>query len=251
MTLACILVLVSIVLVIMMNGRRSSAMRLRDGTNIRQIHQATAVLAAEMGSRPSPGFMKRLPAPGIDRPVPGVGPEDTSQNTTANFCSMLIAQNYITPEICIGPSEPSGRVVICDRYDWEAYLPEVGIYWDPAFKADLAGISNNSYAHLPMFPGAARIRHWGPAGDATIPMIGNRGPRDGDDPKSITLRIHEPVDRWDGYVCYRDNHVAFIETFTPHGTDNIFAYDDGIDGDDAIISFVRTMNEDGPTLQFD
>ncbi len=250
---ACLVVLGSIAFAILWSAREGVARRALDATHVRQILGAQALLTSEFDVRlaVSPGLLKRLPVAGLDRIVAGVGPEDVTQNTTANFYSMLIAQNYVTPEQCIGPTEPSGRVVICEGYDWSLFKPDAGIYWDPGFQADLSQLSNTSYAHLPLFPPASRSRHWGSDGDADVPLVGNRGPRGGKDAASITYAIHDPRDQWVGHVGYRDNHVELIGTFTPRGADNIFAYDDGVTGDDAVLSFTRQMNEDGPTLQHD
>jgi prepilin-type processing-associated H-X9-DG protein len=80
-------------------------------------------------------------------------------------------------------------------------------------------------------------------------------------PDSLTCRIHPPLSTWVGNVCYNDGHVAQHDTFTPAGLsferdgqrvlDNLFAFDDGVGGRDAILTFTKEMTEDGPVVQHD
>ena len=58
-----------------------------------------------------------------------------------------------------------------------------------------------------------------------------------------------------------DNGVEWLTTMTPSWLtfesngwqmpDNIFAFDDGIDGGDVILSFTKDITEDGPVVQHD
>jgi hypothetical protein len=195
--------------------------------------------------------------------VPARGEEDITQNTTANLFSLGVMQNYFAPELCVSPQEPSQRVIVLDTstYDWKQYRPASGVYWDTAFKADLTDVSHVSYAHMPLF-GKRRELYWCDRMNTTFPIIGNRGPLNGvHNPQSVTNRIHPPGDRWNGYVCFIDNHVDQLSTFTPDGLsftqdgkevpDNIFAVEDGAAGADAILSFTTKMTKDGPVLQHD
>lgn len=184
-----------------------------------------------------------------------------TQNTTANLHSACIMQNYYTPQLCIGPTEPSPKVRVQagDDYNYNAYKPASLSYWDPTFTADLQTGSNVSYASMPIH-GNLRANHWKETlGDAGWPIVGNRGPLNGiHDPKSFTLRIHKPMDQWSGNVVFADNHVEFVtglptaklgdgQTFNTQG---LFRFD-GEDDADGILTFVKSMSRDGPVIQHD
>ncbi len=185
------------------------------------------------------------------------GSDDPSLNTTASFYSALIAGRFVAPEQVISGNEFSGYVEQAYDYDYRAYDPASGVYWDPNFKADLHDLSNASFAHLPMF-GERFDRNWQQTFSSSFPVLGNRGPENGiDDPQSFTYGRNG---RWAGHLVFGDGHVAFVDSFTPglsysrdghEHPDNIFAVEDGPDGGDAILSFTRKMTEQGPELQFD
>src|SRR5690554_1678613 len=103
---------------------RAHAKLLKDATQIEQIQQSWLIFAREFnGLFPTPGLINRLPDPELNRDVPGRGPEDLTQNHTANMYSACIAQNYFTPELCIGPTEPNGNVLVKDNYNYNSYDP--------------------------------------------------------------------------------------------------------------------------------
>src|SRR5947207_1279885 len=121
----CIMVLVSVGFVLLTNfSPHRGAQLLKDASQIRGIHQSWVIFSRNFdGVFPTPGFAQRLPDPVLG-PTPGRGPEDVTQNTTANLFSMCIAQNFFTPELCIGPTEPSSHVMVFDEYNWDSYQPQ-------------------------------------------------------------------------------------------------------------------------------
>jgi hypothetical protein len=186
------------------------------------------------------------------------GRGDVAENTTANLYSAMIMQHYVEPKSLISGNEYSGWVIPDEDYDYQAYDPRGGVYWDPTFEADLEDYSNVSFAHVPLF-GERFDRHWCDSMSSGFPLVGNRGPRDGiDDPDSLT---YGRSGRWGGHAVFGDGHVDFFETFTPPGVlfdrdgqryaDNIFKVEDGPAGRDAILSFTKKMTAQGPELQWD
>jgi prepilin-type N-terminal cleavage/methylation domain-containing protein len=224
-----------------LNKARATAKVTKDATQIRGVHQSWLVFSREFeGILPTPGLVDRLAAPGLGE-VPGRGPEDEKQNDTARLHSVCIMQNYYTPELCIGPTEPSGKVAVKDDYNYEVYnvIPAVDVYWDDTMDARLNTISHVSYASMPI-AGARKLKEWRDTSSSAWPILGNRGVNGGlvdanNYNKSITLEIHGGKKNWDGNICYNDNHVDYIQTFTPEGVnftlagvstpDNIFRND--------------------------
>ncbi len=183
---------------------------------------------------------------------------DDSLNTTAALFSAMIAQHYVVPGQLISGNEYSPYVWLDDDYDYTTYSPGNGTFWDPGFVADLAVLSNLSFAHMPLY-GQRLRRNWRfNAGSRTV-LLGNRGPRDGvADPSSYSVGRNGI---WAGHIVFGDGHLEFADTFTPTGlvfvrdgrqlADNLFAADDGPDGMDAILAFTTAITDDGPVLQFD
>ena len=183
---------------------------------------------------------------------------DTRDNTTADFFSALIAARYAAPSQLISANENSPFVWVDEDYDYLGYDPVNDVFWDPTFVADLATESNVSFAHVPLY-GPRLRRQWRFAADHQIPLLGDRGPKDGaQDPTSYT---YGRDGRWRGHLVFGDGHVAFVETFTPSGLfyldgrqqvpDNIFRMEQGLEGMDVILAFTRLMTDDGPELQHD
>ncbi|UCD75748.1 MAG: hypothetical protein JSV91_02300 [Phycisphaerales bacterium] len=187
-----------------------------------------------------------------------VGDRDVSRDTTANFYSAMIAQNYFRPKQLISANEYSPNVRVDDDYNPRAYSPVSGVYWDENFAADLDNLSNVSFAHMPLY-GDRFKRFWKAQSPANVVILGNRGPKDGiDDPDSYSYGRNGV---WGGSVIFGDGHIEFLNVFTPPDAyyqsgsemrpDNIFAVDDGIDGIDSVLSFTKKMTREGPELQYD
>jgi type II secretory pathway pseudopilin PulG len=186
------------------------------------------------------------------------GTGDRTLDTTANLYSAMIMHYGVRPEMLISGNEYNGYIIQDTDYDYRAYDPSAGVYWDPTFEADLERGSNVSFAHMPLF-GERFEKHWCSAMSSSFPILGNRGPKDGvPDPTSLTYGRNGT---WAGHIVFGDGHIEFTNSFTPGSvffqsdgqrfSDNIFAVEDGMDGADAILSFTKEMTPDGPVVQFD
>jgi hypothetical protein len=203
-----------------MSHQRGRSLSLKESSQIRGIHQSWTVFSREFnGIFPTPGLISRQAVNGTY--LPGAGAEDQLANNTANIHSACIAQNYYTPELCVGPTEPSAKVFVKEDFDWVEYRPECGVFWDQSFKCDLQSESNVSFANMPV-AGERKLRQWRESFDPAWAMIGTRGVRNGSlkpevFDQSITLRIHGDRSTWEGNICFNDNHVEYLNTFTPAG----------------------------------
>lgn len=186
------------------------------------------------------------------------GSDDRALDTTANLFSAMVMYQYLPVEQLIAANEYSGYVLADDDYDFNAYDDLGQTFWDPSFQADLHDLSNTSFAHVPLF-GKRFHRAWQISVGRAIPVLGNRGPRDGEpDPRSFAVGRSGV---WGGHVVYPDGHIEFLTTFIPPGAwlereggrepDNIFRMDDPPDGPDAVLAFTTKMSDAGPTLQWD
>lgn len=207
---------------------RAQAQLLKDGTQIKGIHQSWLVFSREFdGIMPLPGLIHRQNVDGVH--IPGRGPQSYHFNTTANLFSACIMQNYFSPDICVGPTEPSGNVVIKSNYNWEMYnvAAQPPVYWDNSFLARINQESNTSYAHL-LLVGERKTRQWRETMDSNYAVASNRGMENGgvnEDGsldasiynESITLEIHGSRRQWVGNVVYNDNHIEVHNSTTPEG----------------------------------
>jgi prepilin-type N-terminal cleavage/methylation domain-containing protein len=191
---------------------------LADSSRIRGVHQSWITFSREFdGVLPAPGLIRRQPVDAHG--VPGLGKEDRLLNTTANLHSVCIMNNYYTPELCVGATEPSGKVFVKDDYNYETYNAAINVFWDSSLKADVQAESHVSYASMPIAGERQRV-HWREQCDPGRAMLGNRGVRNGSlkpaiYDRSITLLIHGDRSVWQGHICFADNHVEFLNTFTP------------------------------------
>jgi len=266
-TLACFAVLLSVMSLAF--GQQPTAhgsapagshrLTLKDQAQIRGIHQSLIIFANEnKGVFLRPGLIDRLASPeNGNRETPGRGPEDIAANTSAMMYSNLLMQNFVTPELLVSPVERSTRVTVKADYAYDKYSPPNDVYWDDTFKADLADVSNASYAHVPLC-GKRMDEGWRSTLNAKYASMGNRGPKDGEiDPKSWTCGPHG---HWAGNIGFNDNHVEFLTaTRVPvvaegegkADSDNLFAVEDGPLGGDMVITFTKVMAEAGAEIQFD
>ena len=265
---------------------RAQAKLLKDGTQVKQIHEAWTVFSHEFeGIFPTPGLINReatiIGAPPAVQ-VPGRGPEDLEKNTTANLHSACIMQNYYSPEIVVCPTEPSGNVMVKDNYNWDQYNVNQDLYWDGdwasgtaepsyGFKTRLSGsdpVCNTSYASMPL-AGTRKQNQWRETYDSKFAVIGNRGPRltaNTEYPdSSMTYEIHGGRKQWVGNVCWQDNHVTVENSFFPESVeyqdatggfpDNIFFNDTSgyggggdADGYDIWLAIVSQITEGDPVV---
>ncbi len=191
-------------------------------------------------------------------PADVAGRSEGELNTTADLFSALIASHLTVPDQLISANEYSPLVWPDDDYDFTAYDPAAGIFWDRRFVADLELRSNDSFAHVPLYGDRLRRQWTAGAGHRTI-LLGNRGPRDGvQDASSYTCGRNG---LWAGHLVFGDGHVEFSDTFTPPGLllelegrqlpDNVFAMEEGPGGLDAILTFTKRMTAKGPEVQHD
>ena len=239
---------------------RAKALMTKDATQIKQIHAAWTTFSRDYdGIFPTPGLINRLPvnAGGLTGDIPGRGQEDLEANNSAYMYSACIMQNYFTPQILVGPTEPSAFVAVKDDYDWSVYSPNDDVYWDAGdnnygvadnsavganykvFSVDLdgsdpelQGVCNTSYSHSPI-SSQRKVREWRDSLNSKWAVIGNRGPATGaagqsngcadcpDYVDSITLEFHGGSKQWIGNIGFNDNHVALIQSVYPEGLNYI------------------------------
>ncbi len=240
--IAIIALLVGILLPALGKARKS-ARQLKDGTQVRGIHQSMVTWAGSNKERfPLPSQLDKTGAtiaPALPNPVTQAGLDaQRAKDNTGNILSVLIWNNSITPELCVSPAEASGSVKVDDGYqnaNPDKAATKANAQWDPAFAGTpndanrrQTGVGNNSYAHIPPF--AAREARWRDTYTATEAIIGSRGPQyngttgadQGTYPTagwqlatgafgvdSVTLNILGSKNAWAGNVVYNDNHVTF------------------------------------------
>jgi prepilin-type N-terminal cleavage/methylation domain-containing protein len=218
---------------------RATAKQIKDATQIGQIHKGWIVFSRDFdGKFPTPGLVHRQVEPKLGRKMPGRGPEWVRVNTSANVHSLLIMQNFYSPEICVGPTEPSGAVIAHEGYNWDLYdvsSPTDPKYWDDSFDARLwsgnsPGRCNISYTNIPIV-GDRKQNEWRESFNSKYAITSNRGPyltNFNEVPaESITYETHGGRGQWDGNVCFNDNHVEYEQTWFPKGIE----YQESLDED--------------------
>ncbi len=191
---------------------------MKDAAQINEIAQSLLVASRELdGSFPFPSL---IVATGDDET------EDFSLNHSANLYSILVVRHYLTPAMLISPIEYSDHVVQAN-YDFTAYDPLNGSYWDPSFVMHIEDPNigaNASYAHVAAV--GDRRDALDPAKTSIdMPILGTRGPDvtnldPADYHRSPTYRFTKPYDRWLGNIAFSDNHVETLQTFYPQMTAN-------------------------------
>ncbi|MCH8150815.1 MAG: prepilin-type N-terminal cleavage/methylation domain-containing protein [Planctomycetes bacterium] len=225
--MAIIALLIGLLLPALAQARKKAQLS-KDQAQIKQIHTSWITFAREFnGAFPTPGLINRLPTDLGDgagpQEIPGRGPEDIVANTSANMYSACIMQNYFTPQLCLGPTEPSGFVIVMDNYNWSEYHPIDDVYWDDDFETRLQAVCHTSYAHTPI-AGERKRKEWRDSLTSKFAVLGNRAVEDGEQTsgstlyeQSITLEIHGGRKQWMGNIAYNDNHLEIHQSFTPEG----------------------------------
>ncbi len=260
---------------------QSNAKTMKDKAQQKQIHQSFLIFAESNREKlPVPGLIDRLPDEFSGEELPGRGEEDDSLNHTGPLMSAMIAQNYFTTDLCIGPTEINPYVKELESYNYDMYNPSgtPDTYWDDQFFADVGNQdpgSNTSFTHLTLTGQRKRMK-WRNTQAESDPIVATRGTPDnnsttggggatsGDDYKnSPTLELHGPKKEWWGNVVFNDNHAETIQNFFPAGSsyepkdgtegpqiDNIFAceftdYDDtsGLPSNDTFLSITTAMDD--------
>ncbi|HMN96165.1 MAG TPA: prepilin-type N-terminal cleavage/methylation domain-containing protein [Phycisphaerales bacterium] len=210
---------------------QQSARSIKDATQINQIQKSFLVFSNDAdGKYPTPGLVHRLPfdiGGGQIVSIPGQGPEDFSKNNTANLYSLMVAREFFSTNILIGPTEVNPVVFEYKNYDFAQYNPAGNSFWDLGFKANIhKGLGESdanchvSYAHLTMC-GDRKKSFWRNTQSSSRPILGTRGTRQGEftGPEyfnSPTLQLHGPKKEWQGNIVYADNHVETgLRTFFP------------------------------------
>ena len=236
---------------------RATAKRVKDGTQIKQIHTGLYSMAIESsrGNRAEEQQMFPLPSHWDRRPVvidggpaiesPGKGDPDYRLNNHGNMYSLCVMNNAFDTSILVSTAEVSTKVVVMANYNFDAYNATGANdqYWDPNMKSnvdkdDNSALSNVSYGTLDFgrqaqFKPTERMRrYWKASQDPKFCVLGNRGVQNGDDQdasptgkyrSSLTLNIHGGPEQWDGNLCYNDGHTSYETSFRPEAQQKIIA----------------------------
>lgn len=228
-----VIAIVAVGLLLPYLGRTKSGTRHpRDMSQVRGIHQGMVLWAQNnQDVYPLPSL--------IDLKDETVAAQGREKDTTAAIISILIYNNFFSPELCVSPAENNPAIRVHNAYSFiepaTAVNPKKAL-WDPAFSADFTSgnTGNLSYAH--MLPADERLeKTWTNSFNATQAALGNRGPEikgfDASSGKRVytmakasnTFLIHGGPTTWEGYIAYNDNHVAFETSVAPEMT----TYKDG------------------------
>lgn len=266
-TLVELLVVISIIGILMavlftaMAPAQRAAKELQEKENLRQIHGGfKAFAASHENHNPTPGLIRRgmrdFDGDGQgDRFVDGSGPEDASQNDHGAMLSLCIMNNLFEPVQLVSPNEPSPYVYALTDYNYNIYGQvddeDRPHRWDPIFSNHLLGQGtggnpgcNNSYAIMPL-AGERRRDNWDRQGGSTFPLLGTRGPENGDSahiylpdgggsPTSITGQLLATPGAWRGIQAFADGHTEISDGFYP--VQLTYRHSNGTDVPDNIFS---------------
>jgi prepilin-type N-terminal cleavage/methylation domain-containing protein len=235
--IAIIALLISLLLPALAKAQRN-ARSMKDKAQLKQIHQSFIVWSNDNdGVLPTPGLVDRGPDPfSNNQHIPGNGPENFIENSSANLYSLMIMQEFFNTDLVIGPTEqnpvvseykgPNG----IGGYNYGSYDPsssDSDQYWDPDFSADLQGDTNNecntSYYHL-LLDGQRKKNRWRNSSSESDVLLSSRAPYDGalpsgDNPdeynRSYTILLHGSKQEWVGNIVYADNHTDTVTTYFP------------------------------------
>ena len=241
---------------------RATAKRVKDSTQVQQIHKGFLTLARDFnGVFPTPGLIDRVGN------IPGKGAEDLLVNTHANMYSAAIMQHAFDTNVLVCPAEVSTAVLAFANFNFDKYNVTAAndLYWDDAFKSDLNAISNVSYGTLHL-DGTRKSKEWKDTYNSKFAVLANRGVKDGslvptDYNNSKTLAIHGGDKQWEGNVCFNDNHVAYENKFQPDGItqfgttnplidDNIFKNDPEAVTADSWLTMISSVSGSGTTFDY-
>lgn len=220
--IAIIALLISILLPAL--GRvRANAKTLKCGTQLNQVHKAIVLWSQDRGNvYPQPHKVSLLTA----------NKAQQQGNSTANIHSLLIYNNYYTPQILMCPSEANQWVEEHTKYDYgqgsdTELAPDD--QWDWDFACDIEGktkgkrlneyYSNVSYANMAQF-GARYNKEWADSLNSSFAVFSDRGPGDGDnqsqgtngkpDKADPSYLNHGSRNAWAGNVMYNDGHGGVL-----------------------------------------
>ncbi len=274
----CACVAVLLVLALLALGQApSTARQVKDSRQIASVHQGF-VLWQQCGS---PGYPLPSNMDGGNYTV--FEQEKHAKNTTANIYSLLIFENFFSPEILVSPAEQSSNITI--DTDYRLTSPPTAVdpslaRWDPAFNADFSGNKNGNTSYAHTVP--TNKTRWENSLQSNEAILGNRGPEittvqttasfSGSitptpqfaNPNSITNQIHGHRASWEGNIAFNDNHVEFFKNvystaatyeaaaFTPKSKKrqipDVFFFDepDAVNNDN---SYLGIFTKAGPTTK--
>lgn len=226
-----VVVIVVLVLIVLMPAltppRRGVARQIKDGTQVRGVHQGMVLFANNNNDKyPLPSLLD-VENFTVDAPA-------ASKDTTGHIMSVLVYQNFFTPELLVSPSEVNPAILVDHKFEYTAPSAAVNpakALWDPGFNADFTEqtpkrIAGFSYGHR--LPAGAKLEAWSNSFNSNDAMVGNRGPlvtgvKQGTEPQvqatfnkdSLTLLIHGGRNSWEGNVAYNDNSIMFETKLAP------------------------------------
>lgn len=184
---------------------RSQAKFIKCASQVKQIHGAWVLWAQDyQNSFPKPTKYDDDYASSTAQPG----------NSTANVHSLMIFNNYYSPEIVICPSEANGAVSEDEEYDYgqgsDSILPD-DAPWDNDFFCDIDDDgqdgSNVSFANSAPYGGRFE-KEWADSLNSSFAVLSDRGPGEGArNPESIAYLTHGSRNDWKGNVAYNDSHV--------------------------------------------
>jgi type II secretory pathway pseudopilin PulG len=257
-----VLGLVGLMLMPLLGPRRGGARHIKDGTQVRAVHQSMVLFANN------------------SRDVYPVPSEMDAANTTlsagsakddlGNVLSVLIYDGYVVPELMVSPAEQSTLIDVQSTYALSDPPAAVNTgsgagkhaRWDPAFRGSPAEqvvqggtkplgalapeanvTAHTSYAMMPFF--AARREAWGLNWRLDQAVIGNRGPTYevvGREDKAKTRLLDTGSQQSSGFVSVRGKGTNSI-TLDIHG--NRKTWEGNIGFNDNHVEFVTQA--DPPT----
>lgn len=229
--IAIIALLISILLPAL--GRvRANAKTLKCSTQLNQTHKAVVLWSQDRGNvYPQPQKISDATA---DKAA-------QTRNSTANIHSLLIYNNYYTPQILICPSEANQWVEEHTEYDYGQGTDtelDTNDQWDWDFSCDITGAakskrtskyySNVSYANMAQF-GSRYNKEWADSLNSSFAVFSDRGPGKGngksaDDGKpnkaDPSYLNHGSRNAWAGNVMYNDGHGGILNELLGVSTDD-------------------------------
>ncbi len=181
---------------------RANAKYVKCRSQIKQVHSAWVLFSQSNRNRyPVPIKVSQQTA------------DDSAEtgNSTANVHSILIFNNFYSPELVYCPSEANGGVREATDYDYggkNTNLPEDAA-WDSGFSADFTGNAGGSVSYANSAPIGSRMnKEWSDSLNSSFAVLSDRGPRDGESDKASGAYLqHGSRTMWSGNVIYNDNHA--------------------------------------------